>query len=199
MPTTQLAAELRTVSKTYRHGPEPVVGLDQVSLVCPFGVFIAIMGPAGSGKSTLLRSVAGLERADSGQVRVDGTALGSLGEAELTALRNKKIGYVAGPAVGARAVARALTALPAVFLADEPTGALDSVGSREVLTMMRDVTDDAGRAVVMATSDPTAAAYADQVILLSEGRVAATLEFPTTEEITTRLAALHTPSAPNSD
>ncbi|MEU7605423.1 ATP-binding cassette domain-containing protein [Streptomyces sp. NPDC040724] len=198
MPATQLGVELRTVSKTYRHGPEPVVGLDRVSLVCPFGVFTAIVGPAGSGKSTLLRSVAGLERADSGQVRVDGTALGSLGEAELTALRNKKIGYV-GPSVGARAVAQALTALPAVFLADEPTGALDAVSGREVLTMMRDVTDDAGRAVVMATSDPTAAAYADQVILLSEGRVAATLEFPTTEEITTRLAALHTPPTTNSD
>ncbi|WP_328787966.1 MULTISPECIES: ABC transporter ATP-binding protein [unclassified Streptomyces] len=199
MPATQLGVELRTVSKTYRHGPEPVVGLDRVSLVCPFGVFTAIMGPAGSGKSTLLRSVAGLERADSGQVRVDGTALGSLDEAELTALRNKKIGYVAGPAVGARAVAQTLAALPAVFLADEPTGALDAVSSRQVLTMMRNVTDDAGRAVVMATSDPTAAAYADQVILLSGGRVAATLEFPTTEEITTRLAALHTPPAPNGD
>ena len=94
MNATDFAVELRSVRRTYRRGPEPVVGLDGVSVGFPFGTFTAVMGPSGSGKSTLLRSAAGLEAIDDGEVRVDGTVLGGLRDKELTVLRRERIGFV---------------------------------------------------------------------------------------------------------
>ncbi|MBQ0900444.1 ABC transporter ATP-binding protein [Micromonospora sp. U21] len=70
------------------------------------------------------------------------------------------------------ALARALITRPAVVFADEPTGALDSAASRQVLRLLRALVDDHGQTVVMVTHDPTAAAYADRVLLLADGRLA---------------------------
>ena len=74
------------------------------------------------------------------------------------------------------AIARALITQPAVFFADEPTGALDSSTSRQVLELLRAATDRAGQTVVMVTHDPVAAAYADRVLFLSDGLVAGSLD-----------------------
>jgi len=68
--------------------------LDHVSLDVQEGEFAAVMGPSGSGKSTLLNLVAGLDRATSGQVVVDGTDLGGLGEAGLARFRRQRLGVV---------------------------------------------------------------------------------------------------------
>jgi putative ABC transport system ATP-binding protein len=70
------------------------------------------------------------------------------------------------------AVARALVSKPAVVFADEPTGNLDSAASNEVLALLRRAVDDFHQTVVMVTHDPTAAAYADRLIVLADGRVA---------------------------
>jgi putative ABC transport system ATP-binding protein len=70
------------------------------------------------------------------------------------------------------AVARALVSKPAVVFADEPTGNLDSVASTEVLALLRRAVDDFDQTVVMVTHDPTAAAYADRLVVLADGRVA---------------------------
>ena len=70
------------------------------------------------------------------------------------------------------AVARALISKPAVVFADEPTGNLDSKASAEVLQLLRDAVDDFGQTVVMVTHDPQAAAYADRLVVLRDGRVA---------------------------
>jgi putative ABC transport system ATP-binding protein len=70
------------------------------------------------------------------------------------------------------AVARALVAQPAVVFADEPTGNLDSKASDEVLQMLRDAVDDYGQTVVMVTHDPHAAAFADRLVVLKDGKVA---------------------------
>jgi putative ABC transport system ATP-binding protein len=70
------------------------------------------------------------------------------------------------------AVARALVSKPAVVFADEPTGNLDSVASTEVLALLRRAADDFDQTVVMVTHDATAAAYADRLIVLADGRVA---------------------------
>jgi putative ABC transport system ATP-binding protein len=70
------------------------------------------------------------------------------------------------------AVARALVSKPAVVFADEPTGNLDSVASTEVLTLLRRAVDEFDQTVVMVTHDPAAAAYADRLIVLADGRVA---------------------------
>ena len=74
------------------------------------------------------------------------------------------------------AIARALITGPAVFFADEPTGALDSSTSRQVLTLLREATDRTGQTVVMVTHDPVAAAFADRVLFLSDGLVAGSLD-----------------------
>ena len=61
------------------------------------------------------------------------------------------------------AIARALVERPEVVFADEPTGALDSRASAELLTFLRNAVDDLGQTVVMVTHDPVAAAYTDRV------------------------------------
>jgi putative ABC transport system ATP-binding protein len=88
------------------------------------------------------------------------------------------------------AIARALVTRPAVLFADEPTGALDIRTGRDVLTLLRQLVDQDGQTVVMVTHDPTAATYADRVILLADGQIAGTLEDATADDVAERLAHL---------
>jgi len=69
------------------------------------------------------------------------------------------------------AVARALVSKPAVVFADEPTGNLDSKASADVLKLLRQAVDEFGQTVVMVTHDPVAAAHADRLITLRDGRI----------------------------
>ena len=69
------------------------------------------------------------------------------------------------------AVARALVAEPALILADEPTGNLDTRSGDEIAGLLRDVTKKYGRTVIMVTHDPRIAAYADRIIFLKDGKV----------------------------
>jgi putative ABC transport system ATP-binding protein len=69
------------------------------------------------------------------------------------------------------AVARALVSKPAVVFADEPTGNLDSKASAEVLKLLRQAVDEFGQTVIMVTHDPAAAAHADRLITLRDGRI----------------------------
>jgi putative ABC transport system ATP-binding protein len=70
------------------------------------------------------------------------------------------------------AIARALITQPDVVFADEPTGALDTRASRDVMALLRDLADAHGRTVIMVTHDAAAASYADRVVFLADGRVA---------------------------
>src|ERR1700748_224770 len=88
------------------------------------------------------------------------------------------------------AIARALITRPEVVFADEPTGALDTQNGRAVLALLREVVDKDGHTVVMVTHDPMAAAYADRVMLLADGRVAGTLEAPSVDQVAEHLAHL---------
>jgi putative ABC transport system ATP-binding protein len=88
------------------------------------------------------------------------------------------------------AIARALVTRPEVVFADEPTGALDTQTGRGVLALLRDVVDADGHTVVMVTHDPAAAAHADRVILLADGRIAGMLEAPSADEVAEQLAHL---------
>ncbi|MGW2205082.1 ABC transporter ATP-binding protein [Streptomyces sp. NPDC001774] len=90
------------------------------------------------------------------------------------------------------AIARALITRPAVLFADEPTGALDSGTSREVLRLLRELVDRDGRTIVMVTHDPVAAAWADRVVFLVDGRVEGELHAPTAERVAARMAGLET-------
>jgi putative ABC transport system ATP-binding protein len=88
------------------------------------------------------------------------------------------------------AIARALVTRPEVVFADEPTGALDTRTGREVLALLREVVDEDGHTVVMVTHDPVAAAQADRVILLADGRLAGTLDAPNPDDVAEQLAHL---------
>src|SRR3954454_22206727 len=88
------------------------------------------------------------------------------------------------------AIARALVGEPDVIFADEPTGALDSRSGRSVLELLRRTIDDGGRTLVMVTHDPSAAAWADRVVFMADGRLAGELTAPTAEQVAERLTGL---------
>ncbi|MFB9852896.1 ABC transporter ATP-binding protein [Micromonospora andamanensis] len=93
------------------------------------------------------------------------------------------------------AVARALITKPWVIFADEPTGNLDSRAGAEVLRLLRAAVDTLGQTVVMVTHDPVAAAHADRVVFLADGRLVRELAEPTAEGVLDVLAHLDTDGA----
>jgi putative ABC transport system ATP-binding protein len=234
------AVTLRGISRVYGRGTAVVRAVDDVTLEFPRGGWTAVMGPSGSGKSTLLHCAAGLERVDAGQVIVGDTDITAADDAELTALRRTRIGFVfqsfnligsltaeqnvalplrlagrrpssgevratlarVGLADRARhrprelsggqqqrvAIARAMITRPEVLFADEPTGALDSSAAHIVLDLLREMSD-AGQSIVLVTHDPGAAARADAVVFLRDGRVVDRLAGGGPREIADRLAS----------
>jgi putative ABC transport system ATP-binding protein len=213
----------RDLSRRYGAGDTAVDALRGVSVSVGEGELTAIMGPSGSGKSTLMHLLAGLDRPTAGEVWIDGTPLGTLGDTGLTKLRRRHVGFIfqffnllpmltaeenillpltiAGkrpdPAwtreliaqVGLTdrrrhrpaelsggqqqrvAIARALVSKPTVVFADEPTGNLDSRTSGEILALLRESVSGYGQTTVMVTHDAHAAAIADRILFLADGRV----------------------------
>jgi len=88
------------------------------------------------------------------------------------------------------AIARALIAHPDVVFADEPTGALDTKSSADVLSLVRDAVDALQQTVVMVTHDPTAAARADRVMFLVDGRIVDDMAAPAVGRIADRMTRL---------
>lgn len=90
----QPVIELADVDLTLGEGAARVHVLKGVSLSIAHGETVSLLGPSGSGKSTLLMTLAGLERPDSGSVKIDGSDLGALSEDALARFRGEKIGVV---------------------------------------------------------------------------------------------------------
>ena len=86
--------ELKLATKTYTLGGEAIHALDHVSLKIDKGEFVAIVGPSGSGKSTLANVIGGLDQPDSGEVLIDEQSLATASDSELSAYRNKKVGFI---------------------------------------------------------------------------------------------------------
>jgi len=216
--------EMTDVSRVHVSGANQVQALRGISLEVAPGEFVAVMGPSGSGKSTLLNIAGGLDSATTGDVVVEGIALGGMSRAALAAVRRRSVGYVFQelnliPAltaaenvslpreldgVSARkakaeavaalsevglddvadrfpdelsggqqqrvAIARALVGPRRLILADEPTGALDSVTGEDVIGLIR-ARCDAGAAAVLVTHDARLAGWADRVIFLRDGLI----------------------------
>ena len=88
------------------------------------------------------------------------------------------------------ACARALIGRPDLIFADEPTGNLDSNASSEVLGFMRSAVDDQAQSIVMVTHEPAAAAYADRVVFLADGRVVGELRHPSADSVLEQMKRL---------
>ena len=215
---------MQDVVKTYGSGDTAVHALAGVDLVIERGDYVAIMGPSGSGKSTLMNIIGCLDVGTSGSYRLDGIDVRRLTEAQLSLIRNRKIGFVfqsfnliprtsalrnvelplayAGvrPAVRRQralaaldrvgltarvthlpselsggqqqrvAVARAIGTEPVLLLADEPTGALDSHSTEDVLHLFDELAVG-GRTVVMITHEDEVARHAKRIIKMSDGRI----------------------------
>jgi putative ABC transport system ATP-binding protein len=85
------------------------------------------------------------------------------------------------------AVARALVSRPEIVFADEPTGNLDSRSGAQVLTLLREAVDEIGQTIVMVTHDPAAAAHADEVVFLADGRIVDRMSEPNANAVLDRI------------
>jgi putative ABC transport system ATP-binding protein len=86
--------EIRNLSKSYRRGGQVIPVLSDITLEIARGDFVALMGPSGSGKSTLLNLIAGIDKPDGGILRVAGSDIGTMSEAELADWRAEHVGFI---------------------------------------------------------------------------------------------------------
>jgi putative ABC transport system ATP-binding protein len=115
------------------------------------------------------------------------TALDRVG---LAGQRTARPGQLSGGQQQRVAIARALIGAPSIVFADEPTGALDSATAAEVLGLLGSPVRTAGATVVMVTHDPVAAAHADRVVFLADGRIAGEMRQPNADAVAARMARL---------
>jgi putative ABC transport system ATP-binding protein len=91
---SQPVVEIRNLAKAYQRGGQVVPVLTDINLDIAAGDYVALMGPSGSGKSTLLNLIAGIDKPDSGILRVGGIDIVTLDEADLAAWRSRNVGFI---------------------------------------------------------------------------------------------------------
>ena len=216
--------EMRGIVKRFYIGqPNELEILHGIDLDVNEGEFVSIVGASGSGKSTLMNLIGVLDKPTEGHYRLDGTDVELADDRELSAIRNRKIGFVfqnfnlisrtnalknvelpmmyAGvPArlrtqrakelldmgdMGDRmdhqpnelsggqkqrvAIARAMANDPAIILADEPTGALDSKTGRLVMDLFHKLNKEQGKTIILITHNPELAAETGRVLIMRDG------------------------------
>lgn len=213
------------VKKFYIGKPNELEILHKISLEVKKGEFVSIVGPSGSGKSTLMNLIGILDRPTEGTYVLDGIDVSKAADKELSAIRNKKIGFVfqtynlisrtnalknvelpmlyAGIGKSERvkkakellelvemgdrakhlpeelsggqkqrvAIARAMANDPAILLADEPTGALDSKTGRLVMDLFHKLNKEKGITVVLITHSNELASETGRIITIKDGNI----------------------------
>ena len=215
---------IENLRKEYRTGSLVQKALDGVSTSFRANEFVAILGPSGSGKTTLLNMLGGLDRYDSGDLRIHGVSTQEYSDRDWDTYRNHTVGFIfqsynliphqtilanvelaltlngvskaerraramealqrvglgeqarkkpaqlSGGQMQRVAIARALVNRPAILLADEPTGALDSDTGKQVMELLKEVAAD--HLVIMVTHNPKLAKkYATRILRLKDGQI----------------------------
>jgi putative ABC transport system ATP-binding protein len=190
------AARAVELTKTYGAGDVAIRALDRVNVEFERGRFTAVMGPSGSGKSTLMHCMAGLDAPTSGSTFVGDDEIGRewfdylVGRLGIANRLSHRPSELSGGQQQRVACARALIGRPELIFADEPTGNLDSNASAEVLEFLRRSVSEDGQSIVMVTHDAHAAAYADRVVFLADGRLVGELASPTVNTVLERMKEL---------
>lgn len=120
------------------------------------------------------------------QARID-ALLSLVGLAER---RHHKPDQLSGGEQQRVAIARALVTEPAIVLADEPTGNLDSKSGTAIMDLLRRSCDELGQSIIVVTHDPRAAAYADRTVFLRDGQVIAQIRHDGVNEISQRMRSI---------
>ena len=218
--------DMKGIVKSFYVGtPNELEILHGLDITVQEGQFVSIVGASGSGKSTLMNIIGALDRQTSGKYVLDGIDVSKLEDADLSGIRNKKIGFVfqtfnliartsalknielpmlyAGVPAKERtkrakelleivemsdrashmqnelsggqkqriAIARAMANNPAMILADEPTGALDSKTGRLVMDLFHKLHKEQGKTIVLITHNPELAEETERIITISDGRI----------------------------
>lgn len=212
--------EVSDLKKSYGEGGSFTEVLRGVNVSVAEGDMCVIQGASGSGKSTLLNGIGGLDRMDSGSIRVDGREICNLSQDRLADYRRESLGFIfqfynlvpnltvkeniqvceylsghpldltelletlgltehrnkfpfqlSGGQQQRCAIARALIKNPKLLLCDEPTGALDSRTSRDILVLLEKVNQKYGTTMLIVTHNNSIRNMVHQVVFLKDGQI----------------------------
>lgn len=185
------------LKKYYITDTYEVRALDGVTFFAEAGEFVAIVGTSGSGKTTLLNMLGGLDEPTEGKIYIRGQRFQGMNREAKTIFRRRNVGFVfqqfnlvpvlnvyeirekleqmpaalSGGQQQRAAIARALCMRPAIILADEPTGNLDSRSSMEVASLLKTCVWQFNQTVIMVTHDEEMAQMADRILPMEDGRI----------------------------